>query len=52
MNIFEVLSCIYNFFFKVTLDALGEMFKEARCIMAWLGDCAKVRLSISDLVLW
>jgi DNA-directed RNA polymerase len=29
---------------KTTLDALGEMFKEARCIMTWLGDCAKVGL--------
>ena len=31
-----------RFQLQVTLDALGEMFKEARCIMSWLGDCAKV----------
>lgn len=27
---------------QVTLTALGEMFEAARCIMSWLGDCAKV----------
>jgi DNA-directed RNA polymerase len=26
----------------MTLAALGEMFKAARVIMGWLGDCAKV----------
>ena len=27
---------------QTTLAALGEMFKAARVIMGWLGDCAKV----------
>ena len=31
-----------EFFMKVTLDALGQMFQSARGIMAWFGDCAKV----------
>ncbi|CAM6076268.1 unnamed protein product [Sphagnum tenellum] len=37
---------------KVTLDALGEMFKEARCIMVWLGDCAKIIASAGHTVKW
>jgi DNA-directed RNA polymerase len=34
------------------LDALGEMFKEARCIMVWLGDCAKIIASAGHTVKW
>jgi DNA-directed RNA polymerase len=37
---------------KTTLDALGEMFKEARCIMTWLGDCAKIIASTGQAVKW
>lgn len=37
---------------KVTLDALGEMFKEARCIMSWLGDCAKIIAAAGHTVRW
>ncbi|KAG0631342.1 hypothetical protein M758_1G245900 [Ceratodon purpureus] len=37
---------------KTTLNALGEMFKEARCIMSWLGDCAKIIASNGETVKW
>ncbi|KAG0611165.1 hypothetical protein M758_7G120400 [Ceratodon purpureus] len=37
---------------KVTLDALGEMFKEARCIMSWLGDCARIIAAAGHTVKW
>ncbi|GAB2291537.1 DNA-directed RNA polymerase 3, chloroplastic, variant 2 [Dionaea muscipula] len=37
---------------KVTFAALGEMFKAARSIMDWLGDCAKVVASENELVRW
>lgn len=28
---------------QTTLTAIGEMFEEAKSIMNWLGECAKVR---------
>ncbi|KAL2634219.1 hypothetical protein R1flu_005698 [Riccia fluitans] len=37
---------------KVTIDALGQMFKEARCIMSWLGDCAKTVATQGEPVRW
>ncbi|KAJ7520204.1 hypothetical protein O6H91_20G072100 [Diphasiastrum complanatum] len=37
---------------KITLEALGQMFKEARCIMGWLGDCAKIIASEGEAVRW
>ncbi|KAK4786504.1 hypothetical protein SAY86_003193 [Trapa natans] len=37
---------------KITLTALGEMFKAARSIMSWLGDCAKVIASDNLPVRW
>lgn len=37
---------------KTTLAALGEMFKAARIIMVWLGDCAKVIASHNQPVKW
>ncbi|XP_002978135.2 DNA-directed RNA polymerase 1B, mitochondrial isoform X2 [Selaginella moellendorffii] len=37
---------------KVTLNALGEMFGEARLIMNWLGQCAKVIANDGDSVRW
>ncbi|KAL3693501.1 hypothetical protein R1sor_007152 [Riccia sorocarpa] len=37
---------------KVTIDALGQMFKEARCIMNWLGDCAKIIAMEGQPVRW
>lgn len=37
---------------KTTLAALGEMFKAARIIMGWLGDCAKIIASQNQLVKW
>jgi hypothetical protein len=49
--VFGTLTCklgtqpfVFSLLVQTTLNALGEMFKEARCIMSWLGDCAKVRL--------
>ncbi|BBN04117.1 DNA-directed RNA polymerase, mitochondrial [Marchantia polymorpha subsp. ruderalis] len=37
---------------KVTIDALGQMFKEARCIMSWLGECAKIIAMEGEPVRW
>lgn len=37
---------------KTTLTALGEMFQEARNIMSWLGDCAKIIASENQPVRW
>ncbi|KAI3853832.1 hypothetical protein MKW92_047437 [Papaver armeniacum] len=37
---------------KVTLTALEEMFEDARCIMKWLSDCAKVIASENHPVQW
>eukprot|EP00249_Psilotum_nudum_P022981 c28710_g1_i1 orf=906-4160(-) len=37
---------------KTTLAALGEMFKGARLIMAWLADCAKLIASENEPVRW
>lgn len=37
---------------KKTLTALGEMFKDARIIMGWLGDCAKIIASQNKPVTW
>eukprot|EP00252_Welwitschia_mirabilis_P023890 TRINITY_DN6880_c0_g2_i1.p1 TRINITY_DN6880_c0_g2~~TRINITY_DN6880_c0_g2_i1.p1 ORF type:complete len:988 (-),score=209.84 TRINITY_DN6880_c0_g2_i1:846-3809(-) len=37
---------------RVTLAALGEMFKAARSIMSWLGDCAKVIAAENQTVRW
>ncbi|XP_074573919.1 DNA-directed RNA polymerase 2A-like [Curcuma longa] len=37
---------------KTTLTALGEMFKSARCIMSWLGDCAKIIAAKNHAVRW
>ncbi|KAM7520608.1 hypothetical protein LguiB_019570 [Lonicera macranthoides] len=37
---------------KTTLTALGEMFKAARSIMSWLGDCAKIIASENQPVQW
>lgn len=37
---------------KTTLTALGEMFQEARSIMNWLGDCAKIVASENQPVRW
>ncbi|KAJ4851618.1 hypothetical protein Tsubulata_047192 [Turnera subulata] len=36
---------------KVTLTALEEMFEGARSIMAWLGECAKIKTSLQLLTL-
>ena len=56
--------CYYNYYYfemnvllirrlivQTTLTALGEMFEAARSIMSWLGECAKVRSLISDIVI-
>lgn len=37
---------------RVTLSALGEIFQDARQIMNWLGDCAKVIASQNQPVCW
>ncbi|VFQ99333.1 unnamed protein product [Cuscuta campestris] len=37
---------------RVTLSALGEIFQDARQIMNWLGDCAKVIASQNQPVRW
>lgn len=37
---------------KTTLEALGEMFKEAKSIMGWLADCAKLVASENEPVKW
>ncbi|XP_010261422.1 PREDICTED: DNA-directed RNA polymerase 2B, chloroplastic/mitochondrial-like isoform X2 [Nelumbo nucifera] len=37
---------------KTTITALGEMFKAARSIMSWLGDCAKIIASENQPVRW
>lgn len=37
---------------RITLAALGEMFKNARTIMVWLGDCAKIIASQNKPVRW
>ncbi|KAH7437100.1 hypothetical protein KP509_05G056000 [Ceratopteris richardii] len=37
---------------KVTLEAIGEMFKEARAIMNWLSTCAKMIASKNEPVSW
>ncbi|KAG6557207.1 hypothetical protein Mapa_001134 [Marchantia paleacea] len=37
---------------KVTIDALGQMFKEARLIMTWLGECAKIIAMEGEPVRW
>ncbi|CAM6108851.1 unnamed protein product [Calypogeia fissa] len=37
---------------KITIEALGQTFKEARCIMGWLGDCAKIIASEGEPVRW
>lgn len=37
---------------KTTLDALQEMFKAARSIMTWLGECAKIIAAENQTVRW
>nr|CCW03244.1 DNA-dependent RNA polymerase [Physcomitrium patens] len=37
---------------KVTLDALGEGFREARCIMNWLSECAQIIAHSGNSVKW
>lgn len=37
---------------KVTMAALGELFKDARGIMSWLSDCAKVIAAENQPVRW
>ncbi|KAL0538820.1 hypothetical protein IC582_022979 [Cucumis melo] len=37
---------------KTTLTAIGEMFEEAKSIMNWLGECAKVIASENKDVRW
>lgn len=37
---------------KTTLEALGEMFKEAKGIMNWLAECAKLVASENEAVKW
>ncbi|KAL7224369.1 hypothetical protein ACSBR1_025764 [Camellia fascicularis] len=37
---------------EVTMSALGEIFKAARAIMGWLGDCAKIIASENQPVRW
>ncbi|KAG6471691.1 hypothetical protein ZIOFF_069137 [Zingiber officinale] len=45
------LSSAASYAAKTTLTALGEMFESARCIMGWLGDCAKATFSQLRLLL-
>ncbi|MCO5571198.1 hypothetical protein L7F22_024932 [Adiantum nelumboides] len=37
---------------KVTLGAIGEIFKEAKGIMSWLAECAKLIASKNEAVKW
>ncbi|XP_042443575.1 DNA-directed RNA polymerase 1B, mitochondrial-like [Zingiber officinale] len=46
------LSSAASYAAKTTLTALGEMFESARCIMGWLGDCAKIIATKNHAVRW
>ncbi|KAG6473487.1 DNA-directed RNA polymerase 1B, mitochondrial-like [Zingiber officinale] len=46
------LSSAASYAAKTTLTALGEMFESARCIMNWLGDCAKIIATKNHAVRW
>ncbi|CAH9088206.1 unnamed protein product [Cuscuta europaea] len=48
----KILFSVSCYAARVTLSALGELFQDARHIMNWLGDCAKVIASEKEPVRW